>query len=283
MKRLVFSSTCLVAMIGTAAAQPKEADRIHDPLTMDRLTPQSTFGFDVGYVVWDDDNLIDLDITAVGFGVAAHFVGDAGLGGYLTLPLSYIGFESAAGEENEVAIGNIEVGGMYAMPLGRNADLVLHGGVALPTADDDDAGASQALASAPRYGDLVLRWPDSTWLRLGASPMGRAGILFWRADVGLDLALDDDDAVEISPVLRVNVGGGLDLGAAELMVELVTNVTNPADDDADESASTLALGGRFGEGSVQPGLAVILPVGFEDNVLGIEADFAVAFSLAARM
>ena len=53
-------------------------------------------------------------------------------------------------------------------------------------------------------GDFVQRVPNSTWFRAGASAMGRFGKLFWRADIGLDLALNEDDVITYSPVFRIS-------------------------------------------------------------------------------
>jgi hypothetical protein len=290
MKRLTLAFMVLALSAGTAAAQDRQvADRVHDPLTMDRFTPVSTFNFDLGYEVLDDDEtFID---TVFALTAAGHFVSDSGAGGYVVLPLSFISTEdSILGEgESDAILGNLEVGGLYAMPLGRDADMIFHGGVALPTANDDlEAGELdllQPIASVPRMGDLVDRWPNSTWLRLGVSPMGRASMFFWRADVGLDLMIDDDDGAgaDISPLVRVNIGGGFDLGGVDLMAELVTNITADDDDtagDEGDSATTLAFGGRFGRGNVQPGLAILLPIDLDSY----EAlDMAIIASIAARM
>jgi hypothetical protein len=283
MKRLV-TLLILGALAGPAAAEREPADRVHDPHTMDRVTPATTFGVELGYEVWDGDSAVD---TILGFDVGGHFVSDAGIGGYLVVPFSYLSTEDVLIFEgdSELVVGNLEVGGLYARPLGRrgNADMIFRAGVALPTADDDvDVGLLQPYASVPRYGDLVQRWPNSTWLRLAFSPMGRAGVFFWRADLGVDVMLDDDDgdAVDISPVIRANVGGGVDLGSVDVAAEFVTNVTNPEDDATDETASTLALGARFEAGGTQPGVALILPVGFDDLE---DLELAIAASLAVRI
>jgi hypothetical protein len=291
MKRLTLAFMVLALSAGTAAAQDRSvADPVHDPLTMDRFTPVSTFNFDLGYEVLDD-NVLFLDqifaLTAAG-----HFVSDSGAGGYAVIPLSFISTDPPGADgESDAILGNIEVGGLYAMPLGRDADLIMHGGVALPTANDEspfegELDLYQPYASVPRMGDLVDRWPNSTWLRLGVSPMGRASMFFWRADVGIDLMLDDDDdtASDIAPVLHVNVGAGVDLGGVDLMAELVTAITSDDDDtpavDEGDSATTLAFGGRFGRGNVQPGLALLLPIDLDSY----EAlDMAIIASIAARM
>jgi hypothetical protein len=252
---------------------------------MDRLTPVSTFGLDIGYVVFDEPApmppIPETNLNAIGITVAGHYVDQrSGFGGYLAVPLSYLDIDLPLFDpDSELSIGNIEAGGMFARWFGPNTALVIHGGIAFPTADDDGAGLVQAIASSPRYGDLVQRVPNSTWLRLGASPMGRSGQLFWRADVGLDLVIsDDNNGGAISPVLRLNVGGGIDLGAAKLLAELVTNIVD--NNAGDDSASTLSLGARFGAGTLYPGVALVLPLGFDDQY---DVDFAIALSLAGRI
>lgn len=285
MKRLASPLVVVGALAAPVAAEREPADLVHDTHTMDRLTPTSTFGIELGYEVWDGDGFVE---TVVGLNVGGHFVSDSGAGGYLVVPISHVELEDPLmifPDDSETVLGNVEIGGMYARPMGRNADMLFRLGVALPTADDDPGiGQFQAFASAPRYGDLVLRIPDSTWLRVGFSPMGRAGIFYWRADIGLDLMIDDDDgeAVDISPIVRLNGGGGVDLGTVDLGVELVTNVTSPEDDNADEIASTLGIGARFAAGKAQPGVALILPVGFDDDPLQ-DLEFVIAASVMARV
>jgi len=79
---------------------------------------------------------------------------------------------------------------------------------------------------------------------------GRQGKLFWRADLGIDLAIDDDNnAGDIAPVFRVNLGGGVDLGGVQLLGELVTDVIDS--NGGDDSASTLAFGARFVSGNLR--------------------------------
>jgi len=283
MSRIRLAAAAILALVlvpGTALAQ--SSDTTFDPLSMDRQTFRSTLNVDFGYEFWDDPPTVN-DITVFGLTIAGQYMSDTGLGGYAAIPLSYINIDSLLFDDAEFALGNIEAGVVYAKQVRRNTILVFHGGVALPTADDDGAGAFQAYASVPRYGDLVQRWPNSTWLRLGFSPMGREGKLFWRADVGLDLAIDDDNGGdEISPILRLNVGGGVDLGAVSLLGELVTNVVDSAGDD---TASTFTLGARFVSGNLRPGIGLLFPIGFE-NQNGQQneyIDFALIASLAVLL
>jgi hypothetical protein len=269
-----------VAAAGTRApALAQESDVIFDPLTMDRHTPVSTLDVDFAYVEYDVPSSVDL--TVMGLGIGGQYVSPLGFGGYLSLPLSYISYDdSFLIDDSELALGNIELGGLYASYFSSRAAIVLHGGITLPTASDESVANLQPLASSPRYGDFVQRVLDSTWLRLGVSPMGRSGKLFWRADIGIDLALEEDRSPTYSPIFRINVGGGIDLGSAHLLAEFVTVVVDDDDVD-DEVASTLALGARFLSGNLRPGIGVILP--FEFNGLSFEPDFAIVASLAARL
>jgi hypothetical protein len=280
MKRILMVWTVLAGLPGLAAAQ--SADPVFDPLTMDRLTPLSTLAVDLGYEVFDEPDGSDYDVLSLN--LAGHFVGRQGLGGYVTIPLSYLNVDlnTPIGNFNDsdLVLGNIEAGGLLTKYFG-NIALLFHAGIALPTASDEDGVAGlQPYASYTRFGDLVQRIPDSTWLRLGMSPMGRTGILFWRADVGIDLALDDDSTAEISPVLRLNVGGGVDLGSAVLIAELVNVITDP-EDNRDDSAATFSLGARFQSGNLRPGVALVLPVDFDDDF--VDFDFALVGSLAIRI
>jgi hypothetical protein len=255
-------------------------DAIFDPLSMDPHTPVSKLDVDFAYVKYDEP--LDVDLTVIGFAISGQYVTPRGLGGYLSIPLSYIDLrDTLLFDDSELALGNLELGGMWSKYVTAHAAVVLHAGIALPTASDEGVAQFQALASAPRFGDLVQRTPDSTWFRLGVSPMGRAGKLFWRADVGLDLALDEPEAAEISPVFRINVGGGLDLRSAHLLAELVTNIVNTESDTDDESGSTLALGARFLSGNLRPGVALLVPVDLDN--LAFEPEFAIAVSIAARL
>lgn len=279
MLRVMKRITCALAIVAGAAglAEAHGPDAIFDPLTMDRFTPLSKLDIDFAYVAYDEPP--ETDITVLGFTIAGQYMTPRGFGGYLSIPLSYLSIDPPLlDEDSELALGNIELGGVWSKYTSPHAAIVVHAGVALPTASDENVAAFQFLASSPRYGDLVQRVTNSTWLRVGVSGMGRSGKLFLRGDVGVDLALDEDNAAELSPVFRINVGAGVDLKSAHLLAELVTNVVS--DDSDDETASTLALGARFVSGNLRPGIAILLPVGFDQ---ANDLDLAIAVSLAARL
>lgn len=282
MRRILIILVALVAMPASSFAQ--SGSLFFDPISMDRLTPVTTLSFDIGYEVWDQAG--NTDVNVIGIQAGGHFVDQrTGFGGYANLPLSYVevngnffGFDL---NRSDLMLGNLEAGGMFTKWL-SSATLVFHGGIAFPTANDSSQLAGlQDLANSPRYGDFVLRDPNTTWLRLGVSPMGRSGNFLWRADLGIDLALNDDnpDAFQYSPVMHLSLGAGIDLGSAVLLGELVNLLLdNPQGDD---SSSTLSLGARFGTGKLAPGVSLILPLGF-DGDSDFER-FAIAASLSARL
>lgn len=253
------------------------ADPVFDPLSMDRHTPTSAVSVDFGYEHRDEPPAYR-DITVVGLTVGGHYMSRSGLGGYLVVPLSYTRIEDFNFvEDAEVELGNIEAGAAYAKWPRPDTAIVLHNGIALPTGGD-----FLVQTSVPRYGDFVQRWPDSTWLRFGVSPMGRAGKLFWRADVGLDAAIQAKNK-NIRTAFRINVGGGLDLGLAQLLTEVVTLAI--PNNEGDDTASTITIGARFKLGSMRPGVGLLFPINFEDSGFAFAkyVDFALLFSLSAHL
>jgi len=273
MNRIALFTMLATAVPGLAIAEP--GDPVVDSLTMDRYTPITTINVDLGYEVWDDNALGDLDVIALD--VSGHFVNRRGVGAYFSLPLTYVNVQTPVFDDSELALGNLEIGGIFTKFFGRTA-LLFHGGVVLPTAASEGAADFMELGAFTRLGDFPRRIQDSTWIRFGLSPMGRAGALFWRVDAGLDLALDEDAAVEYSPIFHVNFGGGLDLGSAQLLAELVNVIADP--DVGDESASTLAFGARFDAGDLRPGVGLMLPIDADDYD---DLDFALIGSLAIRL
>lgn len=293
MKRPLFILLALGTLAAPAAAQSRKAvSRVHDFHTLDPLTPMTTFDIGFGYESWDDPKVLGQSTNPVStilpIDIAGHFVTEAGAGAYVHLPLTVIDTRDTpiTQGDGKIAIGNAEVGGMYNARFGNSADMVVHAGLALPTATDDSevlgGEGLGGLGAFPRIGDLVARVPDTTWLRIGASPMGRVGPAFWQFDVGVDVMVaHDDDYADISPVIHVGAGAGVDLGQADITGELQTAIEHqPNGSNADDVQSTLAIGARFKSQNVQPGLAVVIPVGFDDFD---NFNLAVVVSLAARV
>jgi hypothetical protein len=120
--------------------------------------------------------------------------------------------------QSEGGVGNLEVGALRAFRRGEPLKLVAKAGLVLPTASREAATASFA-AIQPRVTDFATATHSLLWTRMSVSPIGRVGDFFYRADVGLDLPVNDDEAHWLA---RVNLGAGYELGHVDLMAELVS-------------------------------------------------------------
>ncbi len=282
MQRCALTFVMIALAAGSAAAQPVAGSPTF--ATLDRQDGESKIGAALGWTFFDNDG--PADASALHVDIYGHYVGESGLGGYGIIPLGFIWVDNPAplDDDSESAIGNIEGGAVYAIARGMN-DFILRGGITLPTADDSPAGfgANAASILGPRLTDIALIYPETLWLRLSASPILRSGQLVFRIDGGLDVALSTDNGDEPDPVLRLNVGGGVDTGTVAILGELVT-VANLGDDDAstedEDFLHTLAVSARFRAGAIEPGVAVGFPL---DESVREFMDFFIIGSLQGRI
>lgn len=260
MQRCALTLVMIALAAGTAAAQPMMAG---SPTfaTMDRQDGQSAIGGALGWTFFDNDG--PGDISTLRLDLYGHYVGDSGLGGYGIVPVSFLFVDDVPGLDDETGIGNVEGGALYVIPSGMT-DFVLRGGITLPTADDDEGAFANLLGGWPRLTDIALAFPETFWLRLSASPIFRTGQLVLRIDGGIDFAVSSDGE-EPDPILRLNVGGGVDTGTFAILGELVT-IGNVGDDDGiddgedEDFLHTLSLSARFRAGAVEPGIAFGFPL-----------------------
>ena len=196
------------------------------------------------------------------------------IGAYAHLPLTFTEETS----EDEAAVGNLEVGGIYVPELANASfGLSLHAGITAPTAPEDTSAMLGFLAGGMRPGDRYVTLPKSSTLRFGVSPLLHSGDVFARFDVGLDINLyvaGSDEPVD--PAMHVNAGLGLDLGTmnAALMAEVST--LHVFGDARDMNTSVAALSVRGHSGQVEPYLGVALPL---DKQLRETFDAGIVFGL----
>ena len=282
MQRCALAFVMIALAAGSAAAQPMAGSPTF--ATMDRQDGESKIGASLGWTFFDNDGPVD--VSGLHVDLYGHYVGASGLGGYGIVPLGWVFYDNPAplDDDSESAIGNVEGGIVYVIMRGMN-DFVLRGGITLPTADDSLQGFAANAASilGPRLTDLALAYPETLWLRLSASPILRSGQLVFRIDGGLDVALSTDNGDEPDPVLRLNVGGGVDTGTVAVLGELVT-VADLGDDSAadedDDFLHTLAVSARFRAGSNEPGVAIGFPL---DESVRDFMDFFLIASLQGRI
>jgi hypothetical protein len=193
-----------------------------------------------------------------------------GFGGYGVVNINYV----SADGDSETGIGNLEVGGLYVLP--GSTPIILRGGLVLATADEDDASPN-VVGFLARFNDLPQNFASTTWLRLSGHPIIRSGNLFFKADVGLDIPIDDDDT-GIDTLVRLNVGGGIETGGVAIMGELVNVYSTDDDLLGDQLVNTIAVTARFMQGGqFQPAVTLMLPLddGYNDIIdwvliLGLE-------------
>ncbi len=241
------------ALLG--ATTVASAQRAPDMATLDRGDGISKAGIDLALSSLDPPPYT----SALRFDIYGQFVTQSGFGVYLSLPVSRSfggeGTPSPPEAENATALGNLDAGLLYVQTR-RSMAWVFRVGAALPTSSDGrDHGLTRYYATAPRLTDAALASSDG-FLRLSVSPLIYRDRLFFRADLGFDLDFGDDDY----HYLRLNVGGGVDLGVVALSLELA-NLAAFGDLGRDEDfVHTLAFTVRFMGKQLQPFLSVGAPL-----------------------
>lgn len=184
-------------------------------VTLDRHDGKSTLGAEASYLFPSGNGS---DVTLLRLDAYARFMTPAGYGVYGQIPIA---FASGSGD-SVTAVGDIEVGGIYVVPVSATTSVVAHAGLTAPTASDSfDKAFVGIFASVSRLTDYYQFLPQSTSLRLGLSPIYRKDNLFLRVDAGADINLDiggsDNTA---NSLVHLNVGVGVDTGSVIVAGEL---------------------------------------------------------------
>lgn len=135
-----------------------------------------------------NDDLLE-DVFLLGMTAHAQYIAPEGYGGYLSLPYYY----GSNDDVTEQGIGNIELGGLYRIPSGPGNVLLLRGGVALNTADDEGAFLSPYAQLSPRLYDAYPTGFDKTWLKGEGSYRHDQGNLRVGLSAGVDVPVGDSD------------------------------------------------------------------------------------------
>jgi hypothetical protein len=256
MRTICLTSLLVCALAAPAAAQEPVAPDTPFPVlaTTDRTTDHSSAHSSLAVSIYEDDSVglpMRLDL-------GGQYLTRQGVGGYVAIPVSLL---DRVGE-NVTALGSIELGGIYVAKAGPSTRVVVRGGLALPTAADDLAGQVANLSNLmPRFTDHFGWAPDTTALRLAASPLHRSGRFFARADLGLDIEMHELEGRSSDPMLRLNLAAGVETAGIAIAGELVTvGATGDVDQGRDRFLHTLAISGGMGKGNVRPFGALIVPV-----------------------
>ena len=272
----------MLAAFPRIAAADSNVDAASEPMpfvTLDRVGGDSAVGLEATYPAINDTNG-DQHSTVVHFDLHAHYV-DPGshFGGYINVPVSYLG---TPGVPSTTALGDIELGGVYALPTSmRELAVILHAGLDLPTGSKDNAIANLIAEGDTRPRDVDSGIPGFT-LRLGVSPVVRSGALFARGDVDLDINLSNSAGDTAKPILTVSGGVGVQLASVVLTGELdvMHSFADTSGTREDSTIEQAALAVRFAAGAVQPYAAVVVPL---DGNTRTFYDFAITAGVTAPL
>jgi hypothetical protein len=238
-RSLLLCIPCLLLASSPVAAQTGD-DPPPSTLTLDRMDSASRFGMQIGFDKIDRVKLSD------GFVMrfepyGQYILPNQPIGVYAQLPIAHV-FDFTGSDAT--GMGNLEAGAFF-LPL-HDATLILRTGLAVGTGSDmrDKGLVANALSAYERMTDFVQIAPEYTTLRLSGSTLQQSGIAFFRADLGLDIAVDKPSGTN-GTFVHLNIAGGVRASMLDLSAELVTVGTLDGDGDtSDNFIHTLAFAFR---------------------------------------
>jgi hypothetical protein len=244
----------MLALLGLA--RPALADRpppTSDFTSLDRVDGASRAGAELTHMNLEGGGGELFRLEAYGQYVDPRY----GVGGYASVPMA-LG-TGILGGETGFELASIELGALYSHGFGRpGSGIVVRAGIAAPTAPDEaDYAPYAALGRAETAGNA---FSSGVMGRLGISPIVRAGIVFARADFGVDVHSEDSDVM-----VRYGAGIGVQPGPLAISVEAAGSLFVGDGHFEPYSAGTLAF--RYVQSRVHPYLAIGTPLASDDRAL----------------
>lgn len=271
--KLIIAATGILLWVPAVQAQPPapDTDAPSTPhfVTFDRVGDDSALNMSLSYASFDGEGT---DFNAR-LDLHGRYMSPMGVGGYLNFPLSLIDFD----DQREFALGNLELGGLYALNTPAS-QIILRGGLVLPTADEEDAYIN-IMTGLGRFSDYITAIPETTVLRLSGSLTHHMRDVFLRADVGLDVPVDSAREEQLDPFVRLDLGVGLHTSSVTLTAEFaIVGTTESNEDNRFISNIAFAVNGR--SASIQPYAAFVVPL--EDEFSDV-IDFVVIAGVQAPL
>jgi hypothetical protein len=184
-------------------------------ITLDRMDSATRIGLQVGF---DKLDAVTLDHGFVmryePYGQVMLPNGSVGI--YGQIPFSHAFHLNG---QDATGVGNFDIGA-FALPT-HSAGLIVRAGLVLPTASDGGSQqAANSIAVYERLTDLLLIAPNYTTLRLSVATVQERGALFFRGDLGFDLAVHKPNGGS-AVFVRGNLAAGVRAGGVDLSAELV--------------------------------------------------------------
>lgn len=254
--KLTIAVVALVPTLLAVAAPSASADTPF--ATLDRIGKHGEVGVQFSLGVFDDvgDSIGGQDFFVDGF-ARFDLHGRFDVGPRLAVYTAVAITQMISDFEDEIGLSDIDVGLHYRIPTARGQNLIVRGGILLPTASDDIAPfVSNFWGNYTRIVDTPMIFPNTTWARLSLNYMLRSGALFAQGDFGVDIAIAADGN-NPDPWLHLNGALGVELSNSTLTFELANSVPTEGDDNWDTTFATML---RFGRSHVEPYVGLILPV-----------------------
>lgn len=251
-----------LAVLSTAAPPA-----LAQTFSLDRMRNQSEFGVRLDFGFPRDEGR-EVTTEETFFRAELHGqIAVADWGAYFALPFAR-NLTQLEGREEVTSLGNLEVGGFNTIHF-STMDLIVRFGVTLPTSDGSIASyATNAYSNYGRITDHVNVEPNALGLRMSASPVLDMGVVFLRADIGVDLVFDtaDEKRNDFQSFFRANIGLGVNVGVVTVAVESANTITM-ADSEftfgqeaGGRSLHTITAGTWLNFGMVHPYVAFSVPV-----------------------
>ena len=258
----------LLLLAAPAAAEPVAQAQLPN------LVPTNPGGSaDIRFDYTNYDVALFDDLTLVALNARIQYLAPSGPGGYLSVPFVY----ASQNDNTETEVGNLELGGLYAIRSGPQLDILLRGGVALDTASSDGELLVPLGNVLPRLGDYLTTGADSTWFRLGGQLRYAAGNLRIGGGLGFDLPTeggdgDPDGYISLAGSIGFEQPGSFGAGLGLVMLQAFGG------DDTGEDENLVGLN-VMGDVALGPAARLFLALGvnLEDEVEGFSFGLGVRF------
>lgn len=221
------------------------------------------------------------DVYLLAFRAHLQHITPQGMGGYVIVPAAILEGDDVDGDAK---IGNVEVGGLYAVRSSPTFDILLRGGVSIDTqGDPDDDDIDSFLLNLlghflPRPTDAyTIGGLNTTWARAQAQFVQTSNNLRFGGLVGFDVPVAGDvaDAEQLDALLNFALVAGYQdakfgIGAGFTLIQAIS-------DGDDEDVKGIQLSGNM---AINPAARAYLQIGL--NMDGEDGFDGTSLTLGVR-
>lgn len=260
-------------LIVAALAAPAAAQSVPQAPLPNQLPTNAGGTVDLRFDYSSFDVFLFEDITFVAFNAHVQYLTPGGFGGYFGVPFVY----ASANDESETEIGNLQLGGLYALRASPEMDILLRGGFAVDTASEDGELLVPFGNILPRLSEYPTSGVDTTWFRLGGQLRFSSGNVRIGGTLGFDVPVDNDEAdgdaiMHLGGSIGFEQPGSFDVSFGMLLLQGL----NDDDDNDDDNLVGLNIMGGTAIGATAR-LYAAIGINLEDEVDGFSFGVGVRF------